>query len=278
MDQFVVELGDPAAAEPGDEVMVFGPGDQGEPTAADWADWCGTIGYEIVTRIGPRVPRRYPEHPVRTLPDGGDGTGSPRASGWWPEWRACRWGSRRGPGARAPGDHRSGSTGTPRPRWPEFFAAHRRFRVTTPDGVVLHTEVELAARRRSHRGLRPWLRAEHGLLAFPAPPFAGEGPSGPLRPAVPRPVGRSAPDHCRLPQLADDLAQVLDEVVGEGPVVLVGHSMGGMTIMRLAQTRPELFGSRIRGVALFHTAAGEMADHSPIKGFLVGPSPGSPNH
>ena len=39
--------------------ILFGPGDQGEPTAADWAEWCGTIGYEIVTRIGPRVPRVY---------------------------------------------------------------------------------------------------------------------------------------------------------------------------------------------------------------------------
>ena len=34
-------------------------GRQGAPTAADWADWCGTIGYEIVTRVGSRVPRRY---------------------------------------------------------------------------------------------------------------------------------------------------------------------------------------------------------------------------
>ncbi|MET1008006.1 MAG: alanine racemase C-terminal domain-containing protein, partial [Propionibacteriaceae bacterium] len=34
-------------------------GDHGEPTAADWAEWCDTIGYEIVTRIGSRVPRVY---------------------------------------------------------------------------------------------------------------------------------------------------------------------------------------------------------------------------
>jgi alanine racemase len=40
-------------------VIVFGPGDHGEPTAGDWAAWCDTIGYEIVTRIGTRVPRRY---------------------------------------------------------------------------------------------------------------------------------------------------------------------------------------------------------------------------
>ena len=76
---------------------------------------------------------------------------------------------------------------------------------------------------------------------------------------------RSEAKRCRLPQLADDLAQVLDEVVGPGPVVLIGHSMGGMTIMRLAQSRPELFESRIVGIALLHTSAGEMVDHSPIR-------------
>lgn len=59
MDQFVVELGPDVAVEPGAEVVLFGPGDAGEPTAADWAAWCDTIGYEIVTRIGARVPRRY---------------------------------------------------------------------------------------------------------------------------------------------------------------------------------------------------------------------------
>jgi alanine racemase len=58
MDQFVIDLeGDDARA--GDEVVLFGPGDDGEPTADDWAAAADTINYEIVTRIGPRVPRRY---------------------------------------------------------------------------------------------------------------------------------------------------------------------------------------------------------------------------
>jgi alanine racemase len=59
MDQFVVDLGPDAHDRPGDEVLVFGTGDDDEPTAQDWAQWASTIGYEIVTRIGPRVPRRY---------------------------------------------------------------------------------------------------------------------------------------------------------------------------------------------------------------------------
>ena len=58
MDQCVIDL-DQSSAQPGDEVIVFGPGDRGEPTAEDWAVWADTIGYEIVTRLGPRVPRRY---------------------------------------------------------------------------------------------------------------------------------------------------------------------------------------------------------------------------
>jgi alanine racemase len=61
MDQFVVASPD---AEPGDEVVLFGPGTHGEPTAQDWADWCDTISYEIVTRIGGnagRAERRWIE-------------------------------------------------------------------------------------------------------------------------------------------------------------------------------------------------------------------------
>ena len=56
MDQFVVEVGDdPVVA--GDEVLLFGPGDRGEPTAEDWARLLGTISYEVITRVGARVPR-----------------------------------------------------------------------------------------------------------------------------------------------------------------------------------------------------------------------------
>jgi alanine racemase len=58
MDQFVIDLGEQEAGV-GDEAVLFGPGDRGEPTAQDWAEQVGTIAYEIVTRIGPRVPRVY---------------------------------------------------------------------------------------------------------------------------------------------------------------------------------------------------------------------------
>ena len=60
MDQFVIDVGDDEIRA-GDEVILFGPGDDGEPTAQEWAEMLGTISYEIVTRIGSRVPRTYGE-------------------------------------------------------------------------------------------------------------------------------------------------------------------------------------------------------------------------
>jgi alanine racemase len=58
MDQFVLDVGD-APVRAGDEVVLWGPGDRGEPTAQDWADAVDTIHYELVTRIGGRFTRRF---------------------------------------------------------------------------------------------------------------------------------------------------------------------------------------------------------------------------
>ena len=58
MDQFVLDVGD-SAVQPGDEAVLWGPGDRGEPTAQQWADALDTIHYELVTRVGGRFARRY---------------------------------------------------------------------------------------------------------------------------------------------------------------------------------------------------------------------------
>lgn len=58
MDQCVIDLGE-LPARRGDLVTVFGPGDDGEPTAGEWAQAAGTIGYEIVTRLAGRWTRIY---------------------------------------------------------------------------------------------------------------------------------------------------------------------------------------------------------------------------
>lgn len=70
--------------------------------------------------------------------------------------------------------------------------------------------------------------------------------------------GRSDREHATIDQLGHDLAQVVDTMAPEGPVVLVGHSMGGMTIVALAEQYPQLFGDRIVGVALISTTAGGL--------------------
>jgi len=73
--------------------------------------------------------------------------------------------------------------------------------------------------------------------------------------------GRSSPGHASIDQLGHDLMAVLESVVPEGPIVLVGHSMGGMTIIALAEQHPEIFGDRIVGVALISTTAGGLEPH-----------------
>ncbi len=149
----------------------------------------------------------------------------------------------------------------------DFFALRSPgIGITSPDGVVLHAEVDegdaedltLVFVHGYALSLDCWhFQRAHYLGAIPQVLYdqRSHGRSS-----------RSAPENCRIPQLADDLLQVLDELADRGPLILIGHSMGGMTIMRLAQTHPELFGDRIRGVALFSTSAGEMADYSPIRG------------
>ncbi|WP_104525802.1 alpha/beta fold hydrolase [Blastococcus atacamensis] len=83
--------------------------------------------------------------------------------------------------------------------------------------------------------------------------------------------GRSAatplPD-ATIDRTGRDLAQVLDAVVPTGPVVLAGHSMGGMSIMALARRRPELFGTRVVGAFLLATSAGGLVE-SGLLGWLL---------
>ncbi|MCK8609802.1 alanine racemase [Agromyces sp. C10] len=60
MDQFLVDVGDDEVAV-GDEVVLVGDPQAGAPSADEWGAAADTIGYEIVTRIGPRVPRIHVE-------------------------------------------------------------------------------------------------------------------------------------------------------------------------------------------------------------------------
>jgi pimeloyl-ACP methyl ester carboxylesterase len=70
---------------------------------------------------------------------------------------------------------------------------------------------------------------------------------------------RAPRESCTIEQLGHDLDAVIRALAPDGPLVLVGHSMGGMTIMALAEQHPELFDERVAGVALVATSAGEVA-------------------
>lgn len=152
--------------------------------------------------------------------------------------------------------------------------------VRTPDGVRLHTEVdEPVADPAATYGTTdpplpedaPTLVLVHGYaLNLDCFLFQRQHFRGRVREVLydQRSHGRSehsSAEYCRVPQLAEDLRQVLAEVTGDGPVVLVGHSMGGMTIMHLALSYPDLFGRQVKGVVLFSTSAGSMADYSPVR-------------
>jgi pimeloyl-ACP methyl ester carboxylesterase len=63
-----------------------------------------------------------------------------------------------------------------------------------------------------------------------------------------------------IEQLGRDLKAVIDAAAPEGPLVLVGHSMGGMTVMALAEQYPELVRERVAGVALVGTSSGGLGE------------------
>jgi pimeloyl-ACP methyl ester carboxylesterase len=132
--------------------------------------------------------------------------------------------------------------------------------VTTDDGVPLHVEVDgdpaarltvvfahgFTARLAEWELQRAALRRRARLVFWDQ---RGHGRSGwtKLTSATIDRTGR-------------DLGQVLDTTTPTGPVVLAGHSMGGMSILALARQRPELFGTRVVGVFLLATSAGGLVE------------------
>ncbi len=134
--------------------------------------------------------------------------------------------------------------------------------VVTDDGVPLHVEVDQAASQVTvvfvhgyALNLDCWhfqRAAYRGLVRTVFYDQRSHGRSG-----------RGAISEGTIDQLGADLKSVIDAVVPEGPIVLVGHSMGGMTIIAFAEQFPELFaplekGGRIAGVALISTTAGGL--------------------
>jgi len=86
--------------------------------------------------------------------------------------------------------------------------------------------------------------------------------------------GRSSDRNATIDQLGTDLRHIIEHTAPDGPVVLVGHSMGGMSIIALAEQHPELFGSKIVGTALISTTAGGLSPHKALLPILPAPLSG----
>ena len=140
----------------------------------------------------------------------------------------------------------------------------RETAVRTDDGVTLHVEIDEPDRARPEAPVvvlvhgftvscRAWVFQRRALTdagyRVVSYDHRGHGRSG-----------RGRMESSTIEQLARDLRLVIDEVVDEMapgvPIVLVGHSMGGMTLMALGEHSPELVGSRVVGVCFMATSAG----------------------
>ena len=151
--------------------------------------------------------------------------------------------------------------------------------VTCDDGVVLHAEVDEIApyAEGTGRGAAdgPTLVFVHGYaLNLDCWHFQRVALRGKYRMVFydQRSHGRSqrsSRERATIDQLGDDLAVVIEQCAGDQDVVLVGHSMGGMSIIAFGERHPELFAKRVKGVALIATTAGGLRPHRTVAGRLL---------
>ena len=148
----------------------------------------------------------------------------------------------------------------------------RPITVVADDGVPLHVEVDEAEpldngqRRLFARGEQPpvTLVFVHGYCLnldswhFQRAAYRGLVRSVYFDQRSHGRSGRSDREHATIEQLGRDLHTVIDTVAPDGPVVLVGHSMGGMSIVALAEEFPDLVGDKVIGVGLIATTAGGL--------------------
>ncbi|WP_033295094.1 alpha/beta fold hydrolase [Amycolatopsis jejuensis] len=134
----------------------------------------------------------------------------------------------------------------------------REHRFVTSDGCALHVEssgpADAAVTLVLVHGWTQDHRTWDGVVRHLGPgvrilryDLRGHGGSAPARDGA-----------ATIPRLADDLAELIADRVPSGPVVLAGHSMGGMTMMALAERHPALVAERVAGVAFVATSSGQM--------------------
>jgi pimeloyl-ACP methyl ester carboxylesterase len=157
--------------------------------------------------------------------------------------------------------------GEPEPDGQDYTSLHvPGIRVTADDGTVLHVEVDEPTGGTDASGDGLTVVLSHGYaLTMDSWYFQRKALRGRYRLVCwdQRGHGRSgsgAPGSATIDQLGSDLERVVEAVAPTGPLVLIGHSMGGMTVMSLAHRAPELFRSRVLGVALVSTSAGGLGE------------------
>lgn len=153
--------------------------------------------------------------------------------------------------------HREGDRGVP-------FGSLRSDPITViaDDGTPLHAEVDEVERPGGDGSVT--LVFCHGYaLNLDCWHFQRAGARGRVRAVFydQRSHGRSGEsprEFATIEQLGSDLRRVIDDLTRDDPVILVGHSLGGMTVLSLAERHPELFGTKIVGAALISTTAGGL--------------------
>ncbi|HEX5566036.1 MAG TPA: alpha/beta hydrolase [Streptomyces sp.] len=150
-------------------------------------------------------------------------------------------------------------------------------RAVADDGTELYYEIDVPDAPDGAGDPAPTVVFSHGYCLtqdvwhFQRAALRGSAPASSPPVPAPRAVywaqrghGRSGRGQAGTPvtidRLGHDLKAVLDAAVPEGPVVLVGHSMGGMTMMALAAQYPRYIAERVAGVALLGTSAGGLAE------------------
>jgi pimeloyl-ACP methyl ester carboxylesterase len=156
--------------------------------------------------------------------------------------------------------------------------------VTATDGISLYAEVDetapyASAKSRRRKG-EPTIVFIHGYALnldcwhFQRRHFRGKRRLAFYDQRSHGRSDRSSMGHATIDQLGHDLKSVIEQLAPDGPVVLVGHSMGGMSIISLAEHHPELFEKKVVGVALVSTTAGGLETHKVLGPILPGPVAG----